>query len=118
MARRPARMSPGAERWFLEEIACIAGRSPSAAAKLVDKMRKLRERLADFPDMGVRGDIPGTRRMVLKPFALTVRSRGGEVEIAAIRHAKQGDAYVPSELLEETPDEDFDGPPPLPENRR
>lgn len=54
MSRRMVGMSP-AEAKFLEGIAYIAERNPSAAEKIVGNMRKLRERLVDFPDSGVRG---------------------------------------------------------------
>ena len=73
MPKRMAGMSPEAEAQFLKGIAYIAERNPSAAEKIVAKLRGLRETLADFPKSGVRREIPGTRRMVLKPFVLTVR---------------------------------------------
>jgi plasmid stabilization system protein ParE len=105
MARRMAGMSPGAEAKFLKGIAYIAERNPAAAEKIVVKMRNLRERLADFPEIGVRGEIPGTRRIMLNPFVLTIRQGKGGIEIAAVRHGKQKDAYAPSELLGEDPEE-------------
>lgn len=105
MSWRMAGMSPEAEAQFLKGIAYIAERNPSAAEKIVGKMRSLRERLFDFPDIGVRGEIPGTRRMVLRPFVLTVRQGKSGLEIAAVRHAKQKDAYAPSELLDEDQEE-------------
>ncbi|MDX8529909.1 type II toxin-antitoxin system RelE/ParE family toxin [Mesorhizobium sp. VK25A] len=101
MPERIAGMTRQAEKRFLKGIAYIAERNPPAAEKIVRKMRELRERLADFPNIGVRGDIPGTRRVVLRPFVLTVRKGRNGVEIAAVRHAKQGDAYAPSEALDE-----------------
>ena len=85
MPRRVAGMSPEAEAKFLEGIAYIAERNPSAAEKIVAKMRSLRERLIDFPNIGVRGEIPGTRRIVLNPFVLTVRQGKRGVQIAAVR---------------------------------
>jgi plasmid stabilization system protein ParE len=102
---RMAGMSLEAEAEFLQGIAYIAQRNPSAAEKIVGKMRNLRERLVDFPNIGVRGEIPGTRRMVLNPFVLTVRQGKSGVEIAAVRHAKQKDADAPSELLDEDQEE-------------
>ena len=105
MSKRMAGMSPEAEAQFLEGIAYIAERNPSAAEKIVAKMRGLRERLADFPESGVRGEIPRTRRMVLKPFVLTVRLGKNGVEIAAVRHGSRKDAHAPSELIEDNQDE-------------
>jgi plasmid stabilization system protein ParE len=88
MSKPMAEMSPEAEAQFLEAIAYIAERNPSAAEKIVAKMRGLREKLADFPESGVRGEIPGTRRMVLKPFVFTVRLGKDGVEIAATEVGK------------------------------
>ncbi|RCW82994.1 type II toxin-antitoxin system RelE/ParE family toxin [Phyllobacterium bourgognense] len=95
------KLSPQAERWLLEEITYIAEHSPSAAANITGKMRDLQKRLAEFPDLGVRGAILGTRRIVVKPYVLTTRFKDGVLEIAAIRHSKQGDAYTPTELAAE-----------------
>jgi plasmid stabilization system protein ParE len=99
MARSPARMTPEAREWFLAEIAYIANLNPAAAEKIVARVKKARQLLADHPKIGPAGLIPGTRRFVVKPYILTVRQRDGVVEIAAIRHAKQSDAYTPHLLL-------------------
>jgi len=44
------------------------GGQPFGGRKIVGEVRRLRERLADFPNIGDRGEIHGTRRMVLNPF--------------------------------------------------
>ena len=106
MSKPMAGLSQQAEAQFLEGIiAYIAERNPSAAEKIVAKMRDLRERLADFPESGVRGEIPGTRRMVLKPFVLPIRLGKDGVEIAAVRHGSRKDAHARSELFEDDQDE-------------
>jgi plasmid stabilization system protein ParE len=91
-----ARLSPGARSWFLAEIAYLAERNPAAAEKIVAQLRATRQILADYPKAGAPGLIPGTRRFVMAPYVLTIRLRGEEVEISAIRHARQSDAYAPS----------------------
>jgi len=101
MARSPARMTPEAREWFLAEIAYIANLNPAAAEKIVARVKKARQLLADHPKIGPAGLIPGARRFVVKPYILTVRQRDGVVEIAAIRHAKQSDAYTPHEAMED-----------------
>jgi len=98
-------MSPAARATFIEAISYIAERNPSAAEKIAGRMRALRERLAEFPEIGVRGDIPGTRRVVLAPFIVTVRQGRSGLEIVAIRHAKRSDAYARSDLLADTSDD-------------
>lgn len=101
MTRRLARMSPEARSWYLSEIAYIAERNPAAAEKIAARMRRARQTLAEYPKSGPAGLIPGTRRIIVKPYVLTIRQRGGVMEIAAIRHAKQSDAYAPTHVPEE-----------------
>ena len=95
------RLSSRAERWLLDHIAHLADESPSAARKLLADFRLLRLNLTAFPHMAPRGVIPGTRRAVLGSLILTILERDGVIEIAAIRHAKQEDAYAPSDLADE-----------------
>ena len=96
MPVQPARMSPEARAWFLAEIKYLADRSPSAAARVVESFRVARQTVSDYPKIGTVGMIPGTRRVVVGQYVLTTRLRGGIVEIAAIRHSRQGDAYAPT----------------------
>lgn len=77
------------------------GSSIEMGAGRVIAIDKVPERL----ESGVRGEIPGTRRMVLKPFVLTVRLGKNGVEIAAVRHGSRKDAHEPSELIEDNQDE-------------
>lgn len=101
MRLRFARMSPEAAAWLKAEIAYIAERNPAAASKIAARLRAARQSLADHPKIGPSGLIPGTRRMVVSPYVLTVRIRGGVVEIAAIRHVRQADAYAPRDVAGE-----------------
>lgn len=106
MARRIARMSPQAATWLKAEIAYIADRNPAAARKIAARIRLARQNLAEHPKIGPAGLIHGTRRLVVSSYVLTVRQRGGVVEIAAIRHARQSDAYAPHDVLDEVPADD------------
>ena len=108
MAPRRARMAPAARRRFLEAIAHVAERNPADAERIVKEMRALQERLVGFPNLGVRGGVPGTRRIVMAPYVLTTRIQGDGIEIVAFRHGRQEDARAPSELLAELAD---DAPP-------
>jgi plasmid stabilization system protein ParE len=94
-------MSPQAAAWLKAEIAYIADRNPIAARKIAARMRQARQNLAEHPALGRAGLIPGTRRLVVPPYVLTIRQRGATVEIAAIRHARQSDAYAPGEAADE-----------------
>jgi plasmid stabilization system protein ParE len=101
MAKRCARFSKRAQSWLEREIRYIAVRSPPAAKKLAMRIREARILLTEHPKSAQAGQIHGTRRLVIPPYILTVMQRGGTVEIVAIRHAQQGDAYVPEELSDD-----------------
>jgi plasmid stabilization system protein ParE len=66
--------------------------------------------LAEHPNIGPVGLIPGTRLVFVPPYVLTVRLRGDVIDIAGRRHAKQEDARAPKQLRgdanEEQPSED------------
>ncbi|MGO7443382.1 type II toxin-antitoxin system RelE/ParE family toxin [Rhizobium ruizarguesonis] len=101
------RLSKSAERWFLSKIAELAEVNPAAAKKLVERLERQRELLSSFPQMTERGILEGTRKVSMPPFVLTIRSRDGIVEIAAIRDARQKDAYAPVEMLSADDDDEI-----------
>jgi plasmid stabilization system protein ParE len=103
MPRRRARLSKRAQIWLEREIRYLAAKSPAAAKKLAMRIRDARNLLTEHPRSAQAGRIHGTRRFVLPQYVLTVRDRGGITEIVAIRHAQQGDAYAPEELLNDKP---------------
>lgn len=105
MAKGAVRLSRSAATWLRQEIAYLAERSPAAAERLVERIRQARQSLSDHPRIGQPGHIPGTRRLVIGDHVLTVRVVGADVEIAAIRHARQRDAYAPADLLTDGDDE-------------
>lgn len=91
-----ARLSGPAHIWLKAEVAYIAARNPGAARKLIQKFRAARDLIGRFPNGGEPGQIPGTRKFVVESYVLTVRQRAnGIIEIAAIRHSRQEDAYKP-----------------------
>jgi len=91
MARRAVKLSAKARRWLLHRVAELNDLNPSAAIKLKERFRQFRENLAEFSGMGVTGDIPGTRRVVMAPYVMTIRVNATTIEIMAIRHGKQKD---------------------------
>ncbi|MBP0575274.1 type II toxin-antitoxin system RelE/ParE family toxin, partial [Mycobacterium tuberculosis] len=64
-------LSPQAAAWLKAEIAYLAERSPSAAAAVALRFRRVRQSLDDNPLLGQIGLIPGTRRLVVAPYVLT-----------------------------------------------
>ena len=98
MPARRARLAPQAAAWLKAEIAYIAERDPTAARQIAERFRTARRNLGLYPKLGSAGAILGTRRFVLRPYILTIRHRGDIVEIVAIRHARQADAYAPEDV--------------------
>jgi plasmid stabilization system protein ParE len=95
---RLAILSPEAKAWLEAEVRSLASKSPAAARKLLTRLRAKRRLLAEHPNIGPVGLIPGTRLVFVPPYVLTVRLRDGVVEIAGMRHAKQDDARAPKHL--------------------
>ncbi|AKI03420.1 plasmid stabilization system protein (plasmid) [Hoeflea sp. IMCC20628] len=94
----PVRLSKSAERWFLSKVAEIAEVNPVAARKLIKRLERQKGLLLSFPQMTEKGILEGTRKVSMPPLILTIRARNGIVEIAAIRDARQKDAYAPADL--------------------
>ena len=104
----PVRLSRSAERWFLSRVAELAEVNPAAARKLIERLERQKSLLSSFPEMTEKGILDGTRKVSMPPLVLTIRARDGMVEIAAIRDARQKDAYTPAELsvADDNDDED------------
>jgi len=73
----------------LEEVeAFIAQDNPEAAIRMVLKVIRSVEQLADSPGLGRPGRILGTRELVISgtPFLVPYRVRGEVIEILALLH--------------------------------
>jgi len=68
--------------------AYIAQDNPEAAIRMVLKIIRSVEQLADSPGLGRPGRIPGTRELVVSgtPFLVPYRVRGEFIEILAVLH--------------------------------
>ncbi|MBB4237063.1 type II toxin-antitoxin system RelE/ParE family toxin [Rhizobium esperanzae] len=104
----PVRLSKSAERWFLTKIAELADVNPAAARNLIDRLERQKGLLSSFPRSTERGLLEGTRKVSMPPLVLTIRERNGIIEIAAIRDARQRDAFAPTELRDALYDEETD----------
>jgi plasmid stabilization system protein ParE len=93
-------VSPEVEEWLNDYFDKLTDDSPASAMRLSEKVRAKFGLLGDFPRIGVKGLIPGTRTVFVHPFTLTVQVREGVVEIAAIRAQRQGDSLAPDGLEE------------------
>jgi len=71
-----------------EEAAYIAQDSPQSAAVFVRHLMASAQMLAQHPQMGRPGRVPGTRELVVTryPYILPYRVRGQSVEILRVFH--------------------------------
>src|SRR3546814_17221377 len=67
ISRRLARISPEAATWLKAEIAYIADWNPAAAKKVAERFRAARANLADYPNIGSSGFIPGPPPLLVRP---------------------------------------------------
>jgi len=101
MVEKRIRLSKSAQSWLVREIEYLAARNLAAAKRLAKRIRDAKGLLSQYPKGSQAGQIHGTRRLVISPYIMTIRDKDGVIEIAAIRHAQQGDAYAPKDLLED-----------------
>ena len=92
---RTVTLSPAARRWFDRRIDDLTEINPAAARNLVKRLLEIQRLIAEFPDITERGRKPGTRKISMPPYILMARRRGDNIEIYAIRHARQRDALAP-----------------------
>ncbi|MEA2879887.1 MAG: toxin ParE1/3/4 [Hyphomicrobiales bacterium] len=66
----------------------IALESPRASARIVTRVFDRVDTLADHPEMGGPGRIPGTRELVITntPFIVPYRVRGDRIEVLSVFH--------------------------------
>jgi toxin ParE1/3/4 len=88
---RLASLSPSVIDFLRHETAYIAQHNEKAARKIVSMIRAARKTLAEHPNIRPPGLIPGTRSLVVGPYVLTVRLKGGTPEIIDTRHGRQAD---------------------------
>lgn len=79
----------------VEEItAFLAEHSQPAAQRFSAAIRRAEQQLAEFPNSGVVGLSPGTRRLIAGDYIVSYRRRESGVEIFAVRHARRRDARL------------------------
>jgi plasmid stabilization system protein ParE len=79
----------------IEEIAdYLAEFSPPAAQRFLQALERAQQQLSEFPNSGVAGLRPGTRRLIVGSYILSYRRRDSGVEIFAVRHASRRDARL------------------------
>ena len=86
--------------WFVRRMTELEAVNPAAAEKIARRFDEIQQLLAEFPEMTERGRKKGTRKISMPPFILMSRRVGDDIEIFAIRHARQRDALSPRERKE------------------
>ena len=66
----------------------VRERNPAAARRLIAALIEATERLAEFPELGKPGPLPGIRALVVPRtrFMIDYRHSGDRVEITAVTH--------------------------------
>ena len=83
--------SPRAIRHLAQLRAHIARDRPTAAHHVAAVLLDAVERLAELPNLGRPGRVPGTRELVVPgtPYVIPYRMRGDRLEIIAVFHGRQ-----------------------------
>lgn len=83
--------SPRAIEHLIAVRAYIAQESPDSAARVAARILAGVEQLAQYPNIGRPGRVPGTREMVIArtPYILPYRVRRNRIEIIAVFHGRQ-----------------------------
>lgn len=71
--------------------AFIAHENPGAADRMATALLSAVDRLADLPNIGRPGRVPGSRELVVSgtPYVIPYRVRGERLEIIAVFHGRQ-----------------------------
>src|SRR5271157_4192879 len=86
------RMSDDSRAYLRDEAKYLRKRSPAAARALSAAMRKARENLANFGELGFAKEglpIPGMRRLIVGNYLLDYEISGDVILVVAIRHGRQ-----------------------------
>jgi plasmid stabilization system protein ParE len=103
--------SPDAREYVRSEAAYLRTRSTRAAQQFSESLKRLRQDLGRFPEMGHATEeipVPEVRRFVLGAYLVDYEVRAKSVVVLAVRHGRE---RPPSVELEadfdyENPDED------------
>lgn len=88
-------ISKTARKRFDQIIDDLTSVNPAAARNLARRLVEIQQLIAAFPEITERGQRKGTRKISMPPYILMSRRIGDEIEIFAIRHARERDALAP-----------------------
>lgn len=80
----------------MQQIATyLVEENPAAARRFLEALQDAQARLAEFPNIGQPGPLPGARRLVVGRYIVHYRRRGDAVEVFAVRRAARRDSREP-----------------------
>ncbi|MDO1582103.1 type II toxin-antitoxin system RelE/ParE family toxin [Rhizobium oryzicola] len=85
-------LSPKARDYVRREAKYLYSGNPRAAQQFADDIKRLRQGLSRFPEMGKFNDeipVPGVLRFVMGAYLVDYEIRGDEILIFAIRHGRE-----------------------------
>lgn len=91
-------LSPGARDYVKSEADYLRARNPQAARDFVENLKRLKEHLSTFPNIGrVSEELPmrSVFRFVQGPYLIDYEVRPAVVVILAIRHGHQRPPTLP-----------------------
>jgi plasmid stabilization system protein ParE len=85
-------LSPEAREAVTSEARYLTSKSARAAQQFSDDLKRLRQGLSRFPEMGRTTEeipVPGVLRFVMGPYLIDYEIRDGAVVILAFRHGRE-----------------------------
>ncbi len=85
-------LSPKASEYVKREARYLRSGSPRAAQQFADDLRRLRQALTRFPEMGKFTEefpLPGILRFVMGPYLVDYQIMENEIRVFAIRHGRE-----------------------------
>ena len=65
----------------------VASDRPESAGKEVERIIAAVGRLEDYPGSGRPGRVPDTRELVVSPYVVAYRVKGGKIQILRVLHS-------------------------------
>ena len=91
-------LAPRARRWLRAELSYLIDTNPAAIGRLRERVGTARRLLSEYPRIGSPATAQGWRRLLVPPYVVIYREKGGEVEIMDIRHSRQAERPIPEDV--------------------
>jgi toxin ParE1/3/4 len=92
-------LSRRVRNWIDLEVEYLSSRNPTALRRLRERISSAQQILSEHPRIGRRGNVPGTRRLVMVPYVMTYREIRPDIVIVDVRHSRQAERRMPDEAV-------------------